>query len=70
MVSFFLVHLAAGIIARVVPQMQVFFVMLPLKMGLGFFLLMMVTPLYVYMIKNLLENYESKLLQLIKAMSI
>ena len=70
MVSFFLVHLAAGIIARVVPQMQVFFVMLPLKMGLGFFLLMLVTPLYVYMIKNLLESYESKLLQLIKAMSI
>src|SRR5690606_30762497 len=38
-VSFFLVHLAEGIIARVIPQMQVFFVFQPVKIGLGFIIL-------------------------------
>ncbi len=69
MVSFFLVHLASGIIARVIPQMNVFFVLQPLKMIIGFLLLISVTPIYVYFIKDLLLNYENKLLELIRIMS-
>ncbi|MBI9073168.1 MAG: flagellar biosynthetic protein FliR [Melioribacteraceae bacterium] len=70
MVSFFLMHIAAGIIARVSPQMNVFFVLQPLKMGLGFFLLVAVIPIYVYAFKEILNGYEEKLYQLIKAMSL
>lgn len=70
MVSFFLMHIAAGIIARVSPQMNVFFVLQPLKMGLGFFLMIAVIPIYVYAIKEILSDYEEKLYQLIKAMSL
>lgn len=69
MVTFFLVHLGAGILARIIPQMQVFFVLYPLKIGLGIFLLVATIPLYLYMIKYLLGNYEDKLYQLIQAMS-
>lgn len=69
MVTFFLVHIGAGILARIIPQMQVFFVMYPLKIGLGIFLLIITTPLYVYIIKNLLSSYEDKLYQLIQFMS-
>ena len=38
-VAFFLIHFASGIIARVSPSFQVFFVLIPLKIGLGLFLL-------------------------------
>lgn len=69
LVSFFLVHLAEGIMSRIIPQMQVFFVTYPLKIGLGIFLLMATMPLYVYLIKNLLSSYEDKLYQLIQKMS-
>jgi flagellar biosynthetic protein FliR len=68
MVSFFLIHIGEGIIARVIPQMQVFFVTQPLKIGLGFALLAGITPIYVYVIKNLLQDYENSLFNLIKAM--
>ncbi len=68
MVSFFLLHIAAGIIARVSPQMNVFFVMHPLKMGMGFALFILLIPVYVYIIRNLLESYENQLYNLVKAL--
>ena len=70
MVSFFLIHIAEGIIARIIPQMQVFFVTQPLKIGIGLLMLAAITPLYLYVIKNLLQDYESKLYNLIQAMAI
>ncbi len=69
LVSFFLVHIAEGIIARMIPQMQVFFVTQPLKLGLGIFLILLTLPLYIYMIKNLLIEYEKRLYILINTMS-
>jgi flagellar biosynthetic protein FliR len=69
-VSFFLLNVAAGIMARVVPQMQILFVLFPLKIGLGFIMLISLVPIYVYTIKNLLLDYETKLFDLLKAMSI
>jgi flagellar biosynthetic protein FliR len=68
MVSYFLVNLGEGIIARAIPQMQVFFVTQPLKIGMGFLLLIFSLPIYVYFIKNLLMNFENSLFDLIKAM--
>ncbi|NCS89053.1 MAG: flagellar biosynthetic protein FliR [Ignavibacteria bacterium CG2_30_36_16] len=69
LVSFFLIHIAEGITARAIPQMQIFFVTQPLKLGLGFVLLASITPIYIYVIKNLLKGYEDSLYNLIKAMS-
>lgn len=69
MVSFFLIHIAEGIIARVIPQMNIFFVAQPLTLGLGFFLLILVIPVYTYFFKHLLRNFETSLLDLIKAMA-
>ncbi|MCZ7610115.1 MAG: flagellar biosynthetic protein FliR [Ignavibacterium sp.] len=67
-VSFFLVHIGEGIVARIIPQMQVFFVTQPLKVGIGVAMLGAITPLYLYVIKNLLQDYENKLYSLIAAM--
>jgi len=69
LVSFFLIHVAEGILAKMIPQMQVFFVTQPLKIGIGFLLLMAILPIYFYTIKNLLGEFENKLYTLVKAMS-
>ncbi|MGE5352857.1 MAG: flagellar biosynthetic protein FliR [Acidobacteriota bacterium] len=68
MVSFFLVHLAEGILARMIPQMQIYFVTQPLKIGMGLLLLIFVLPIYMYFFKGMLESYENSLYDLIKAM--
>lgn len=68
MVSFFLIHIGEGIIARVIPQMNIFFVAQPLTLGVGFFLLVLVIPAYTFFFKQLLRGFESNLLELIKAM--
>jgi flagellar biosynthetic protein FliR len=67
-ISFFLIQVAAGIIARVIPQMQVFFVVLPLQIIIGYLLLAAFSPVVIYVIKTVLENYENGLFELIKAM--
>ena len=68
-VAFFLIHLASGIIARVSPSFQVFFVLIPLKIGLGLFLLVLVTPLYIYLFRDLMYEYEDKLYEILKVLS-
>jgi len=68
-VAFFLIHLASGIIARVSPSFQVFFVLIPLKIGLGLFLLVLVMPLYIYLFRDLIYEYENKLFELVKVLS-
>ena len=68
-VAMFVIQIAEGIVARMIPQMQIFFVMQPLKIGFGFFLIIAVLPITVYVIKYLLKDIEGNLLNLIKAMS-
>ena len=68
LVSFLLVQIAEGIMARVIPQMQIFFVAQPLLIGIGFTMLITLAPIYLYVIKYLLKGYEYNLVSLIKAM--
>ncbi len=68
-VAFFLVHVASGIISRVSPTFQVFFVLLPLKLGLGIFLIILMLPIFAYAIRDILSGYENNLLEILKAMS-
>ncbi len=68
-VSYFLIYIAEGIMARIIPQMQVFFVSQPLILGMGFLLLISLAPIYFYVIKSLLYGYENNLAILIKAMA-
>ena len=68
LVSFFLIQIAEGILARVMPQIQIVFVTQPLKIGLGFLLLVLSAPIYLYVIKILLKQSEEGLYTIIKAM--
>ncbi len=67
-VSYFLVYLAEGIMTKVIPQMQIFFVSQPLIIGMGFVFLSGLVPIYVYVMKYLLKGYENNLTLLIKSM--
>jgi len=46
--ALFIADLAMGIIARTVPQMNVFLVGLPLKIGVGLGMLMLMMPLFIW----------------------
>lgn len=67
-VSFFLLYLSEAIIARVIPQMQIFFVMHPLKIGIGLMILLFFLPFYVQALVNLMGRIENSLYELLKVM--
>jgi flagellar biosynthetic protein FliR len=69
-VSFLLIHIAEGIIARVIPQIQIMYITQPLKIGLGLVFVSILVPLYIYVIKGLLSGYEDQLSQMLNAMSV
>ncbi|PJA96418.1 MAG: flagellar biosynthetic protein FliR [Ignavibacteriales bacterium CG_4_9_14_3_um_filter_34_10] len=68
LVSYFLISVGEGILSRIIPQMQVFFVTYPIKLGLGFLMLASLTPLYVYLIRAYLYDFENQLFELIRLM--
>ncbi|MBI2416457.1 MAG: flagellar biosynthetic protein FliR [Ignavibacteriales bacterium] len=68
MVAFFLMHTAAGIISRIIPQMQVFFVMQPLQIILGLGLLSASAPIFIMLMKYMIEQLEGSLYNLLTAM--
>ena len=53
-----LTSVALGIAARVMPQMNVFFVGLPLKIGFGFFMIALSLPIFVYVFRNLYVEFQ------------
>jgi len=55
--SIMLADVSLGFLARTVPQMNVFVLGLPLKVGLGFFVLMMILPLLVDVLYENMERY-------------
>lgn len=58
-----------GIIARTVPQMNVFMIGMPLKIGVGFILSLVIIPLYVYMLSSFFERSFIDIYTLIKVLS-
>ena len=69
MVAFFLLHVATGVISRIIPQMQVFFVLQPVQIIIGLSMLAAGMPIFIIAIKYLLEQYENSLYDLIKVMA-
>jgi flagellar biosynthetic protein FliR len=65
-VASFLVNLALAILSRVAPQVNVFMISFPVKIGIGLIVLMTAAPLLVYAFKNLLAGFEEDVLQLIR----
>ena len=68
--SILLADVGLGFLARTVPQMNIFVLGLPLKMGLGFFVLLMVLPLIVDILYENMERYIEFALRSITAFRI
>ncbi len=67
-VSLFLTDVLMGIISRMVPQVNVFFVGMPLKIAVGVFTLMASLPFFVFVFGKLLDMFEGDVVQLVRAM--
>lgn len=60
-----LTDLALGLLARVAPQIQVFFLGIPLKIGLGIFALAIAIPALLPLIRTIFGNITPQMLLLI-----
>lgn len=67
-VSLFLVDVALGIVARTVPQLNIFVVGIPIKLMAGFLVLIVVLPGYFFTLKNLFQSLVQSMGALLKAM--
>lgn len=54
--SLFLVDAALGLLAKTVPQMNIFAVGFPLKIGVGFILLFLLMPSFFFMLQVIVER--------------
>jgi flagellar biosynthetic protein FliR len=69
LVALFLTTFVMGIIARTVPQMNIFIVGFPLKIFVGLFMLAISLPLFVYVFGKLFGRFETSILSIIQFMS-
>jgi flagellar biosynthetic protein FliR len=67
-VTLFLTDVALGILARTVPQMNVFIVGFPLKVGAGFLILAASFPFFNYVLSRFIAGMDDSLVQLIHSM--
>jgi flagellar biosynthetic protein FliR len=67
-VSLFLTNIALAILTRLMPQMNIFGVAFPLKIGVGLIVLSASIPVMVYVFKKLLLTFETNLVELIKVL--
>ncbi len=68
MAATFLSTIGLGILSRVVPQMQVFVFSMGLKVGVGLLMLAGTVPMYVFMIKKILQHFEGETYTLLQLM--
>lgn len=64
--ALFLTKIALGIVARTMPQMNVFLVGMPLNLGVGFLSLALSLSLLVYVFKGLLQRFQEDILLLLR----
>ncbi len=67
-VSLLLTSVALGLVARAVPQMNVFFVGMPLKIAMGLAAMAISLPLFAYFFTSVYHKFQTDFLQLMRLM--
>jgi flagellar biosynthetic protein FliR len=67
-VALFLSNVALAILSRVMPQMNIFTVSFPLKIGVGLMAILVSAPLMVAVFKKSLESFEGGIVDLLRAL--
>jgi flagellar biosynthetic protein FliR len=60
MITLFLTSVTLGIVARTVPQMNIFIVGIPLKVGVGFLVMAAALPVFRYMLEKVVHYLDSE----------
>ncbi len=68
-VALFLANMIIGLLARSVPQIQVFVVGFPLTLMLGFVFLMLGIPFFVQAVRRMFEMFDNQLFNMIQLLS-
>ncbi len=67
-VALFLTDVALGVLTRIIPQMNIFGIAFPLKIGVGLIVLSTSMPILIYVFKKLLGTFENNIVELIKVL--
>lgn len=67
MITLFLIDMSLGTIAKMMPTMNVFFIGMPIKNGVGLLMMAMSMPLFVYVIEKTLSYFDNGLRELLFA---
>ena len=68
-VTLFVTDLCLGILARTMPQMNVFIVGFPLKIGVGLFILATTLPLFGYVFTKLFDSTTVEVMQITRGLA-
>jgi len=68
LVAEFLTNVGLSVLARVMPQMNIFIVSFPLSIGIGLIVLVSSAPFMVFIFKKLLLGFEDNVLDLINVL--
>lgn len=68
-VTLLLTNIAMGIIARTVPQLNIFILSLPMNLGIGLLLLTLALPYVLWSMRNWFSHLDRDLLMMIRLMS-
>lgn len=66
MATLFLIEVCMGIMARIVPQMNIFFIGLPIRLGVGLFIVIASLPMYYLFFSNHLVEWKHDIFTIIK----
>jgi len=66
--AMFLASVALGLIARTVPQMNIFIIGLPIKMLTGLLAVVLILPLYLGILERLFTGMSTSLAEVIRAL--
>jgi flagellar biosynthetic protein FliR len=59
-------EVSTGIMARIVPQMNIFFVALPLRLGAGLFIVIAFLPIFYLVFTSMMSVWQKDILQIIR----
>jgi len=68
MVAEFLTNVGLSVLARVMPQMNVFIISFPLSIGVGLIVLVSTAPFMFFIFKKLLLGFEDNILELVRVL--
>ena len=68
MAALFLLNVALGLVARTVPQMNVFIVGFPLQISIGLFMIGVTAPVFLHLFKNSMLDIYTNIITLMRLM--